>query len=382
MSSVTSNGSRLRVAVAGTGFIGRVHIAAARRAGAEVVGVAASTPARSREAAASLGVPTGAATAADLLDLGLDVLHVATPNHLHTELAVAALEAGVHVVVEKPVALDRTDADRLVAAARGRECVVAVPFVYRFYPTVRQARAMVCAGDVGDLRLLHGHYLQDWLTSSNDANWRVDAAQGGMSRAFADIGSHWCDLVQFVTGSRITRVLARTKTVVPERAAVASRESFTAVGDDVETRPVGTEDVATVLFETAAGVLGSVVVSQISHGRKNRLWLEIDGSASTLAFDQEHPEELWVGGRSGSRTIARDPATLAPAAARYATLPAGHPQGYGDCFDAFVADTYAAVRGDKPDGLPVLSDGVAAVALTDAVVRSARTSTWVEVEDL
>lgn len=382
MSSVTSNGSRLRVAVAGTGFIGRVHVAAARRAGADVVGVAASTPERSREAADSLGVATGAPTAADLLDLGLDVLHVATPNHLHTELAVAALEAGVHVVVEKPVALDRADADRLVAAARGRECVVAVPFVYRFYPTVRQARAMVCAGDVGDLRLLHGHYLQDWLTSSNDVNWRVDAAQGGMSRAFADIGSHWCDLVQFVTGSRITRVLARTKTVVPERAAVASRESFTAVGDDVETRPVGTEDVATVLFETAAGVLGSVVVSQISHGRKNRLWLEIDGSTSTLAFDQEHPEELWVGGRSGSRTISRDPAILAPAAARYATLPAGHPQGYGDCFDAFVADTYAAVHGDKPDGLPVLSDGVAAVALTDAVVRSARTSNWVEVEDL
>jgi predicted dehydrogenase len=188
--------------------------------------------------------------------------------------------------------------------------------------------------------------------------------------------------VQFVTGARITRILARTSTVVPERSAVA-HESFTATEAGAgATASVRTEDVATVMFETASGVLGSVVISQVSPGRKNRLWLEIDGSRHALSFDQEHPEELWLGGRLESRTIVRDPATLAPEAARYATLPAGHPQGYQDCFDAFVADTYAAVNGQKPDGLPVLSDGCSAVALTDAVVRSARTQTWVEVEDL
>ena len=377
-----SVGKSLRVGVAGTGFIGRVHVAAARRAGAEVVGVAASTPERSAAAAAELGVVTGAHDALALLDLDLDVLHVATPNHLHTPLAVAALEAGVHVVLEKPIGLDLGEVQELRDAARGKDLVVAVPFVYRFYPVVRQARALVQSGEVGDVRLLHGHYLQDWLAVPSDANWRVDDRLGGASRAFADIGSHWCDLVQFVTGTRIARVLARTETVVPERA-VAGHASFTAAGDATgETRAVRTEDVAAVLFETTGGVLGSVVISQISQGRKNRLWFEIDGSEHTLAFDQEHPEELWVGGRQESRTVVRDPAALAPEAARYATLPAGHPQGYQDCFDAFVADSYAAVNGQKPDGLPVLGDGCAAVALTAAVVDSARTRTWTEVEDL
>jgi predicted dehydrogenase len=377
-----SKGSpQLRVAVAGTGFIGRVHVASARRAGAEVVAVAASSPERSRRAAEALRVPVGADSAEQLLEHGIDVLHVATPNHLHTPLAVAALDAGVHVVLEKPVALDRADAQALMSAAQGRDLVVAVPFVYRFYPTVRHARELVRTGEVGDVRLLHGHYLQDWLALPGDMNWRVDQAQGGASRAFADIGSHWCDLLQFVTGSRITRVLARTSTVVPERAAVAL-ESFSTAADSTATQAVGGEDVATVLLETATGVLGSLVVSQVSHGRKNRLWFEVDGSTCSVSFDQEHPEQLWVGGRSESRTIVRDPAHLAPAAARYATLPAGHPQGYGDCFDAFVADAYAAVSGDKPDGLPGLADGVAAVALTDAVVRSARTQSWVDVEDV
>ncbi|HUR51812.1 MAG TPA: Gfo/Idh/MocA family oxidoreductase [Mycobacteriales bacterium] len=376
-----SSGTGLRVGVAGAGFIGRVHIASARRAGAEVVAVGASTPDRSQAVAQELGVPLGAGSVEELLAAELDVLHVTTPNHLHAPYALAALEAGVHVVLEKPVGLDPDEARTLLEAARQRELVVAVPFVYRFYPVVRHAREMVRGGEIGDLRLLHGHYLQDWLSSPGDANWRVDHTQGGASRAFADIGSHWCDLAQFVTGSRIVRVLARTSTVVAERSP-ASRESFAAPDLDGPTVAVQTEDVATLLFETATGVLGSVVVSQVSPGRKNRLWLEVDGSVSALAFDQENPEQLWVGGRAGSRTVVRDPVGLAPAAARYVTLPAGHPQGYADCFDAFVDDTYAAVTGDKPEGLPMLSDGCAAVALTDAVVRSARTQAWTDVEDL
>ena len=373
----------LRVGVAGTGFIGRVHIKAARRAGAEVVAVAASSAARAEAAAEELGVPFAVPTAEDLLTLGLDVLHVATPNHLHTPLALAALSAGVHVVLEKPVAMDPVEAAALTAAAQGSDLVVAVPFVYRFYPAVRQARELVRNGDVGDLRLLHGHYLQDWLSSPGDANWRVDESLGGASRAFADIGSHWCDLVQFVTGAAVSRVLARTSTGVPERSAEA-HVSFAATDEtsDHGRAAVRTEDVALVMFETRSGVLGSLTVSQVSPGRKNRLWFEVDGSRHALAFDQEHPEELWVGGRHESKTVVRDPSTLGPEAARYATLPAGHPQGYQDCFDAFVADTYAAVQGDKPEGLPVLGDGCAAVALTDAVVRSARTQTWVEVAEL
>lgn len=369
----------LRVAVAGVGFIGRVHLAAARRAGATVVGLAASTPERGVEAAAELAVATAAATAEDLLDLDLDVLHIATPNHLHVDLAVRALQRGIHVVVEKPVALDLDGARSLLAVAKETGLVAAVPFVYRFHPVVRHARAMVEAGEIGDVRLVHGHYLQDWLMSADDTNWRVSAAAGGRSRAFADIGSHWCDLVQFVTGDPIRRLLARTATVVADRPAEA-RESFVTASSDGPRQRVDTEDAVTVLFETDNGTMGSLVVSQVSPGRKNRLWFEIDGSTQSVVFDQEHAETLWVGGREGARVVPRDPGLLAPSAAKYAWLPAGHAQGYGDCFDAFVADAYRAVQGDAPEGLPTIVDGFCGVALTRAVLTSAADGGWIEVE--
>ena len=351
---------RLRVAVAGAGFIGRVHVESARRAGADVVALASSTPERTAAAAKELGIPLAVPSVDALVAEGIDVLHVATPNDLHVAYAVAALEAGVHVVLEKPIARTPDELRALLAAANSRDLVVSVPFVYRFYATVRQARELVKTGAIGDLRLLHGHYLQDWLAMPEDSNWRVDTVTGGPSRAFADIGSHWCDLVQFVTGARIASVLARTSSIDGR----------------------STEDVATVQFETTDGVLGSVVVSQVSHGRKNRLWFEVDGSRAALAFDQEDPERLWVGDRSGSRTVLRDPGVLSPEAANYARLPAGHPEGYADCFAQFVADTYAVVRGEHRDGLPVLDDGAFAVTLTDAVLRSALTHTWANVEDV
>ena len=371
----------LRVGVAGAGFIGRVHVQSARRAGGDVVAIAASTLQRSEAAARELGIAIAASSVEELLSAELDVLHVATPNDLHVPYALAAVEAGVHVVLEKPIARSSVELQALLDAARRAGVAVTVPFVYRFYPTVRHARELVRTGAIGDLRLLHGHYLQDWLAHPSDTNWRVDEAKGGPSRTFADIGSHWCDLVQFVTGARIARVMARTSTVVNSRSTV-SRESFSQSTRDEETAPVRTEDLATLLFETSTGVLGTLAVSQVSHGRKNRLWFEVDGSDSAIAFDQEDPERLWVGEPGGSRTIVRDPGSLAPAAARYATLPAGHPQGYADCFDAFVADSHAAMRGEHRDGLPLLADGAAAVALTDAVVRSARTQTWIDVEDV
>jgi predicted dehydrogenase len=240
-----------------------------------------------------------------------------------------------------------------------------VPFVYRFHPMIRQARAKVAAGEIGRLNLVHGSYLQDWLLGAEDTNWRVSAATGGPSRAFADIGSHWCDLLEFVTGSRITAVSARLATVNGERGAAA----------------VDTEDVAMVQFETEAGVLGSTVISQVSAGRKNRLSLEISGANATLAFDQENPEYLWEGRREGSSLLVRDPQTLHPDAARYALVPAGHAQGYQDCFNALVRDTTSTINGTPVDGLPAFEDGLRAVRIADAVLASARERTWITVED-
>jgi len=353
-------GGEVRVALAGTGFIGAVHARSARLAGARLVGVAASSPERSAAAAAALGAERAFASAEELVEApDVDVVHICTPNHLHRPLAEAALAAGKHVICEKPLAVDDRGAEEMLDAARAAGRVTAVPFVYRYYPTVREARERVRTGVSGPVRLIHGGYLQDWLLRPEDDNWRVDEQLGGASRAFADIGSHWCDLAEFVTGHRITRVSARTFVSIPERV---------------------TEDAVVLQFETDQGAVGSAVISQISAGRKNQLTLQVDASEEALAFNQEEPESLWLGRRESVTLLKRDPAAMSAAAARLVTVPAGHPQGYNDCFDAFVADAYTAVAtGEAPDGLPDFRDGLRAARITAAVLASAETETWVDV---
>ncbi|HKY67625.1 MAG TPA: Gfo/Idh/MocA family oxidoreductase, partial [Acidimicrobiales bacterium] len=360
--------------------------------GARLVGVAASTPDRGRDAARRLGAEAAYGDAAELATSpDVDVVHICTPNHLHAPVAEAALRAGKHVVCEKPLATTAADARRLAALAADSGLVATVPFVYRFYPLVREARVRVGSGAIGSVRLLHGSYLQDWLATEDDDNWRVDPALSGESRAFADIGSHWCDLVEFVSGDRLASVCADAVTAVAERRPAAGAHAFDAAGPaggvdgsgiDATRRPVTTEDITVVMFRTAGGVSGSVVVSQVSPGRKNRLQIEVAGSEATLSFDQEQPETLWVGRRASSELVVRDPAHLDPAAAPYAVLPPGHPQGYQDCFDAFVDDTHRAIRAggtDAVDGLPTFADGARAADITAAVLRSARAGTWEEV---
>jgi predicted dehydrogenase len=349
----------LRVGIAGAGFIGTVHARAARIARARLVGVADSSLEHSRASAARLGADRAFESAEALVESpDVDIVHVCTPNHLHLPLAEAALAAGKHVICEKPLAVDVAGARRLTerAAASGRRALV--PFVYRYHPMVREARERVRSGRAGAVRLVHGTYLQDWLARPEDENWRVDAQLGGASRAFADIGSHWCDLVEFVTEHRIVRLSARTLT----------------------TRTGETEDAAVMQFETDRGALGSAVISQLSAGRKNRLWLEVDGSEESLAFDQEAPETLWCGRRESDAILKRDPAFLSEPAARFAWLPAGHAQGYGDCFAAFVADAYAAIRDEVPaDGLPAFADGLRTAVITEAVMAAAHDERWIDV---
>jgi len=355
----------LRVGIVGGGFMARVHTAAARSAGASVVALASSELTRAQRTARELGIPTAYDTAQAMLESGaVDVVHVCTPNHTHTEYASLVLAAGRHVVCEKPLATTVTDADTLATQASDAGLVATVPFVYRFHPMVRHARQMVRSGQLGIVHTLSGSYLQDWLLQADDDNWRVDPALGGRSRAFADIGSHLTDLIEFISGDRIATITARTRTILGHRGG----------------RAVATEDLAAVIFETERGVLGSLTVSQVAPGRKNRLYVEISGTSESIAFDQEQPESLWVGDRSGSRRVVRDPGTLAADAARLSHVPAGHPQGYQDAFNAFAADTYAAIRGDVREGLPTFVDGARAVRLTDAVMRSAETASTVGVE--
>jgi predicted dehydrogenase len=363
---VSTSARKLRVGIVGGGFMGRVHGRSALVAGAQVVGAIGSSPDRAAAAAEATGAERGFADLDELLAADLDVVHVCTPNNTHLPVTLRALEAGKHVICEKPLATSVQDAAGLHAAVLEASLVGTVPFVYRYHPMVRELRTRIAEGEAGLITSLHGSYLQDWLAGANDQNWRVDDEAGGPSRTFADIGSHWCDLMEFVTGDRIAAISAQTRTIRGRRGGVDVR----------------TEDLATAQFRTEAGVVGTVVVSQVAAGRKNRLYLEVSGTESSFGFDQEDPDRLWAGRRTESRLLTRDPETLSPPAARVNRLPAGHAQGYQDAFDSFVADSYAAVLGDRPDGLPDFAAGARSARLVDAVLRSAAAdSAWITVEN-
>lgn len=355
----------LRAGFVGGGFMAAVHSRAARAARAELAGGASSSASSARAAAGRLGLDTAFDSVDRLMaDPDIDVVHVCTPNATHAAIARAALEAGKHVICEKPLATSSADAAELVELAADRGLVAAVPFVYRFHPMAREARARIARGETGRLLSVHGSYLQDWLAAPHDDDWRVDASVGGPSRAFADIGSHLVDLVEFVSGDRIVRLNASSRTVYEHRTTNVD---------------IATEDLVAVIVELASGAVGTLLVSQVAPGRKNALTIELSGTEASVRFEQERPERLWVGRPDASSLIERDPARLAPDAARLALVPAGHPMGYQDAFNAFVADAYAAIRGEAPEGLPRFDDGLRAVRITEAVLASAASDAWVEV---
>ncbi len=358
----------LHAAIIGTGFIAGVHANAVRAAGGEVVAVLGSCSSTTASGVAAMGARRGVADLAELVAApDIDVVHICTPNRTHKEMAQAALAEGKHVICEKPLATSVADAQHLTELADESGRVASVPFVYRFYASVRSARTRIARDVASPLWLLHGTYLQDWLSSPDATNWRMDPARGGASRAFGDIGVHWCDLMEFTTGHRIVRLAARMGRAFERRAS----------GDDRV--PAGTEDGAVVVFETDLGAMGSVVVSQVTPGRKNRLWFSFDGPDSSYSFDQETPEALWIGARDQNVVLMRGTEVFGQPASTYSRLPAGHPQGYQDAFNAYVDDVYAAIGGAAPDGLPTFADGLRAALLTEAVVDAAAAQTWVEV---
>ncbi|MFF2049564.1 oxidoreductase [Stenotrophomonas sp. HMSC10F06] len=365
------------IAIVGTGMIGAVHRRAALLAGADIRGVAASSPQRARDVAQAWGVPRAYRDIEDVVaDPQVQVVHVCTPNHLHRGMAQAALNAGKHVICEKPLATMLEDAQALAALAASTGLVATVPFVYRYHPVVREARARIAHGELGPLHLIHGSYLQDWLLDPASNNWRVDPALGGASRVFADIGSHWCDLVEWVSGERLTEVSAAFDTVIAERSTDTG-QSFTTAAAGGAMQAVTSEDVAAAMFRTSAGTLASLTVSQVSAGRHNRLWFEIDGARASVAFNQEDAERLWIGQPDQrEETFVRGPSAGSAEQRRLSVLPAGHAQGYAQCFEAFVADTYLAIEGEQPQGLPTFEDGVRSALIVDRVITSARTRAW------
>jgi predicted dehydrogenase len=374
-------------AVIGTGFIGTVHVEQLRRIGVQVRGVLGSTPERGVERARALGVDRAYPSLEAILDdPSVEVVHVTSPNHLHVPQARQILEAGRHVVCEKPLGMSAADAAGLVGIAARSGLVNAVNFNIRFYPLNQHVRELVAAGDLGDVRLVTGHYLQDWLLLQTDWNWRLEPDKGGSLRAVGDIGSHWLDLVMFLTGQRVTAVMADLTTFIEQRAqprgpvATFSTERNT----DTLERAMATEDTASILLRFEHGARGSFAVSQISPGRKNSLRWEIDGSSSAAAWDSETPDHLWLGHRGKPNEILmRDPALLGDAGKAAAALPGGHVEGFGDTFGALFRAIYSDVVGGPPSARPpyaTFAEGHDELLIGDAIAESARHGRWVDVD--
>jgi predicted dehydrogenase len=374
----------LKAAVVGTGFIGAVHVDALRRLGVEILGVAGSTPERAR--AASPGAVYDSYEAV-LADERVDVVHLTTPNNLHHSQAKQALEAGKHVVCEKPLAVTSDESAELVELAGRSGLVHCTNFNVRFYPLVQEARERVSAGEVGEIWNVHGGYLQDWLALATDWNWRLEPERAGALRAVGDIGSHWLDLAQFVTGRRIVEVFADLATVLPvRRRPVGEVQTFARPGDTAwEETPVSSEDLAHILLRFDNGARGSLVVSQVSSGRKNSLRLEIDGAAGAIAWDSERNDELWLGHRERpNETLLRNPAFMHPAAAARTHLPVGHAEGFADTFRELYRAVYADVARGEPAAepeYPTFRDGHVENVICDAVSLSDRERRWVEVPE-
>lgn len=381
---------RWRAVVVGTGFIGPVHIEGLQRAGVEVVAAIGSTAEKSARLCEQFHLSGRHRTYEDVLqDASIDVIHLATPNRLHFEQAQAALRSGHHVLCEKPLAMTARESEQLVqlAAETGKQAGVA--YNVRFYPLCHEAAARVQSGSIGDLLHVRGSYVQDWLLLPTDFNWRVLAEDGGELRAVADIGTHWLDLVQFITGQRIVSVCADLQTVHPLRQQpVGGVETFSGMRRAAgETRAVEitTEDGGSVMFRFAGGAQGVLWVSQTTAGRRNSLQFEIGGSRSALAWDSEQPNSLWIGHRDrANEQLLRDPSLLSESAAPLARYPGGHNEGFPDTFRQLFESFYGCLENDTPGDripFPTFADGHQEILLCEAILRSHRERCWVDLQE-
>ena len=375
---------RIGMGLVGAGFVGPHHIDAVRRLGfVDVVALAGSTDATAREKALALGVPRSYGHYEALLDdRDVHVVHNATPNYLHYPITLAAIAKGKHVVSDKPLAMTAAEAKALLDEANRAGIIHAVTFNYRGNPLVQQARRAVARGDIGTPHFLHGRYLQDWLLEETGYSWRLEPDKGGASSALADVGSHWCDLAEHVSGLRITQVLGEITTVVGQRRKpAAAREAFAAGGreDAVEVVDVKAEDLASVLLRFDNGATGSFSVGQVCAGHKNDLMLEVCGASGSVGWRQERQNELWVGHRNRPNEILqKDPSLMDDRVGHYARLPGGHQEGWADAFCNVMRDIYEFIAEGKRPGDPhppsfaTFEDGYRANCIVESILASAR----------
>ena len=373
-------------AIIGSGFIGTVHIEALRRIGVRVVGLLDASADLGARRAVELGLPKAYGSLEELLaDDDVQVVHVTSPNELHHPQVRQILAAGRHVVCEKPLAMTSAESAELVALAQASGLVNAVNFNIRWYPLSQHVASLVRDGGLGDVRLVTGRYFQDWLLYDTDWNWRLEAGQGGALRAVGDIGSHWLDLLGFLTGLRVEAVMADLTTFIPVRQKPSGEVATFSTERAADTIPVEirTEDTASILLRFEGGARGSVDISQLSPGRKNSLAYQIDGSSSAVAWDSEQPDSLWIGHRDRpNELLLRNPALMNGAGAAAARLPGGHVEGFADTFGAVFTAVYDDVLAGRPSDDPryaTFAAGHEEMLIGDAVLASSRSGAWVEV---
>lgn len=381
----------IRVGIIGSGFIGPAHIEAIRRLGfVEVVALAENSLELAQQKARLLNIPHAYGNIDDLLNHpDIAVIHNCTPNHLHAAINKQIIQAGKHVFSEKPLCMTSDEARELVSLAQAQHVVHGVSFVYRQFGMVQQVASMIKQQEIGRIFAVHGGYLQDWMLYETDYNWRVEPEYGGVSRTVADIGSHWCDTVQFITGRKIAAVFADLVIVHPTRKS--SRQgsatfSSSNAATEYDDKPVSTEDYATVLLRFDDGSRGSFTVSQVSAGRKNRLSFEVNGSEKSLAWDQETPQKLWIGNRDKpNQLLSDDPSLMNPDAATSVHFPGGHIEGWPDAFKNMMEKFYRYLRDGKQPGVdPVdfatFHDGANIMFILDAILQSHQQQKWVNVD--
>src|SRR3984957_3035070 len=377
----------IKTAIFGTGFMGRVHLEAVRRTeSVETVAIAGRNIEAAKKLSAGFAISKVTTDYAEILrDPTIDAVHICTPNAQHFPMAKDALMAGKHVLCEKPLATSVEEGQELVALAAKRGLRNCVCHNLRYYPMVQQMRSLCAAGDLGEILVIQGTYSQDWLLYDTDWNWRVETKAGGPSRCMADIGSHWFDMAEHVTGLRVTSLCADLQTFhptrkQPKRSVETFANKLLGPEDYIET-PVDTEDFGAVMFRMGTRTRGSMTASQVSAGRKNGLSIEIYGTRSSVAWNQERPDELWSGHRDvGNQIFVKDPSLLKPVARAFADLPGGHSEGYDDTFKQVFRRFYASI--DGPGGAveyPEFTDGLRQLKILSTTLQSHRTRGWADV---
>jgi predicted dehydrogenase len=371
---------KIRVAVLGTGFMGRVHTEALRRLGnVEVVGVAGSSTPRARAFADQISIERATGDYMEFVnDPSIDVIHVCSPNELHYEQTMASLSAGKHVMCEKPLASSVKQGKEMLALAKEKNLLHCTLYNVRAYPQAQQMRQMRLAGELGDIRVVQGTFSQDWLFYDTDWNWRIES---GKSRTFADIGTHWCDLAEYITGLEMTSVCADLETFIKTRkkpkGSIETFQGKELQPDEYTEVPIKSEDFGSVMFKMG-GARGCMTASQVSVGRKCRLFIEIFGTKSSVAWDAERPDELWIGHRQKrSEILLKDSALFYKDARSFTDIPGGHSEGYDDTFKQTFKKFYQTIADRSvPVQYPTFEDGIRQLQLVDAVVDSSQKQAW------